>query len=92
MAGGREIFAVFLRNLTQNGNCSFTHVFFGNLPSAHYMWGSVLDARLPVVSKANTIPFLPGGVRMLLLGPDLNQGITKTKAWFYSAKLLRTSE
>lgn len=79
-AGGREIFAIFLRNFTRNRNCPFTHVFFGNLPSAHYMRGSVLDARLPVVTKANMIPFLTGGVRMLLVGLDLNQGITKTKA------------
>ena len=50
MEEGRERFAIFLKKLTQNTNCSFARVFFGYLLSAHYVSGSELGARLPVVT------------------------------------------
>lgn len=44
------------------------------------MPSSILDARLTVVSNTDMAPVLSGAVYKLVMGPDGNQGITKTKA------------
>lgn len=76
LGGGRKWLLFSCRNLTQNGNCSFIHLFLRTLASTHEIPSSALVLDSPW-STRGTVPVLLGSqVHVLVVGPDVIWGTT----------------